>query len=379
MKLLFKFAVSFIVLVHIVGCRAMDVPRVLIPTKNIEKKSDDQGLINLLVESARLGNYQGVKELIEFTNVNGVSNDIGAREDTALIAAVREGHFDICALLIANDADVNAINDAGNTALHYAAREGYEPISKLLLEHGAYVNLPNDDGDVALKLAAREGNALICRLLIEYGADLNYKNAFGNTALMNAAEYDREEAIQVLLTAIPLVDQEKILRTRASLLASQMALKKGEPALPKDVRLLIARRYMAKPIIDQLIEEQMARVELMLAMRNKNGFSALDYAQGNADMFAPRIRAAAVRLLDWSIPESREMVRKQIRNNIMHLLFDERLPYTPIEEERRARALRMHEEIQAIENVLEGVPEEELDELVQDLYPEGLPKRFERE
>ena len=359
---------------------AMDVPRVVTPSLEIQKKSDDQRLVNALVSAARLGNYQEVKALLEFTNVNGVSNMTDSYGQTALLAATQHHQLTICVLLIEHGADIHAAAIGGDTALHIAAQMGYEQICKLLLERGAYADFPNENLDVALKFAASLGYKVICRLLIEHGAALNSRNLLGITPLMAAASYNREKIVQLLLTVIPLVEEEKILRTRASLLASQTALLKVEPALQKDVRLLIARRYIAKPIIDQLIAQQMARVELMLAMRNHDGFSAFDIALGRADMFVlQRRKEALIRMLDWSIPESREMVRKKIRNNIMHLLFDERLPRSAAEEARGAEIVSKHEEMRTLENAINEMPEEELDEWIQTLYPEGLPRVFGRE
>jgi len=370
MKLFIKCMVNLVIPLQVIGCSAMDVPRWVDPEEQLARKmrqqgSNDQSLVNALVEAASLGKYRNVEALLEFTNVNGVSYMQGFSGKNALIVAVDEGHFAICALLIEHGANVYLVDKVGNTPLILAASKGDEPI---------------------------------CRLLLEYGADVSHQNVEGNTALMCAAEHNRANIVQLLLTAIPLDQEDKILKIRASLLASQIALKKVQPTLPKDMHRLISQEHVAKPLIDRLIQEQMDRVVKMLAIRNRRGHSALDIALGRAGAFDPRDPRgfghrdprdprgfghrdprdprgfgprcrdeALVRILDCTLPESREAIRKQIRNNIMHLLFDERPQRTPIEEVRRAGELSKLQSIQHMTEIMEEMAEEELDDFPGDM------------
>ena len=61
----------------------------------------------------------------------------GAR--TPLILASLHGHMEVCKVLIAADADVEAVDKADKTPLAYAASRGHREIAKLLLDHGAEI------------------------------------------------------------------------------------------------------------------------------------------------------------------------------------------------------------------------------------------------
>lgn len=58
---------------------------------------------------------------------------------TALILAAREGHYDVCDLLLAIHADVEATDLDNRTPLSYAARGKHTETIRLLLDHGADV------------------------------------------------------------------------------------------------------------------------------------------------------------------------------------------------------------------------------------------------
>ena len=118
-------------------------------------------------------------------------------QSTAILEAVRHGHEEIVALLLAHGAKIHDLNLELNTA----AEKGYYNICKLLIDHGASVNCTNkhitsigtgyenkylqmisdkskisvDDKYRAapLIIAAENGHLAICKLLIKHGADIN--------------------------------------------------------------------------------------------------------------------------------------------------------------------------------------------------------------
>ena len=61
------------------------------------------------------------------------------RGRTPLILASLHGHMEVCKVLIAADADVEAVDKADKTPLAYAASRGHREIAKLLLDHGAEI------------------------------------------------------------------------------------------------------------------------------------------------------------------------------------------------------------------------------------------------
>ena len=86
-------------------------------------------------------------------------------ELTPLHYAAGWGHKEIVELLIAEGADVNAMNGAGQTPLHFAAQEGQKEIVELLIAKGADVNAKTNDGETPLDLAKGE----IADLLRKHG------------------------------------------------------------------------------------------------------------------------------------------------------------------------------------------------------------------
>jgi ankyrin repeat protein len=101
---------------------------------------------------------------------------------TALITASGYGSLEICRLLLARRADVNATpaSDANlfqsqGTALIAAASGGHIRARQLLLDHGSDVNSIALDAKypTALIAAASRNKWKICQLLLEHGADIN--------------------------------------------------------------------------------------------------------------------------------------------------------------------------------------------------------------
>jgi ankyrin repeat protein len=80
--------------------------------------------------------------------------DGGKVEDESRVA-------DAVAVALANGADVNAANKAGDTALHAAALLGYDGVIKQLADAGANLGAKNAKGQTALsQIAAKPGAAL---------------------------------------------------------------------------------------------------------------------------------------------------------------------------------------------------------------------------
>eukprot|EP00747_Dinoflagellata_sp_TGD_P168833 gnl/TRDRNA2_/TRDRNA2_196154_c0_seq1.p1 gnl/TRDRNA2_/TRDRNA2_196154_c0~~gnl/TRDRNA2_/TRDRNA2_196154_c0_seq1.p1 ORF type:complete len:168 (-),score=33.51 gnl/TRDRNA2_/TRDRNA2_196154_c0_seq1:5-508(-) len=88
-----------------------------------------------LLEAAASGNAVACKLAVEATpqHVEACNAD----GQTALILAARQGHFDVCRLLLAARADVEATDGLQRTPLSYAAMGKHQETCRLLLDHGA--------------------------------------------------------------------------------------------------------------------------------------------------------------------------------------------------------------------------------------------------
>ena len=100
---------------------------------------------SFLVAAAKAGSAQEVQSLLEMgADVSWRSSD-GNLGDTALLAAVRNGHRDVASILLAMGADPTdatsilpgAENFGGDTTLHLACRRGDEVLATLLIEAAA--------------------------------------------------------------------------------------------------------------------------------------------------------------------------------------------------------------------------------------------------
>lgn len=86
---------------------------------------------------------------------------------TALHYAARNGHYEICKILVENDAETNVQTRCGRAApLHRAAVQNHPDIVGLLLKHGANPNLKDADGYTALHKAITARSMSVCKMLI---------------------------------------------------------------------------------------------------------------------------------------------------------------------------------------------------------------------
>lgn len=127
---------------------------------------------------------------------------------TALMFAARAGHIPVAEFLMANGADVNAINTRKETALTWAAYKGQTEMVDFLLRNGARIDHQDDCGRTALIWAAEcldVGSANTSRLLLNNGADIRLATLLGNTAFHKAAE-GNESVFDVLMTKPEFLD-----------------------------------------------------------------------------------------------------------------------------------------------------------------------------
>ena len=122
-----------------------------------------------------LAAFFGHQELVDLllahgAEVNRASNN--AQQVMPLHSAVATQQLEVARSLIAQGADVNAIQEGGFTPIQGAAQNGQLAMVELLLAHGANPFAKNDAGYIAFDLALeRSHHAVITRLgdLTPYG------------------------------------------------------------------------------------------------------------------------------------------------------------------------------------------------------------------
>lgn len=116
-----------------------------------------------------------------------------------LIDAARRGNLEEVKELIAHGASVEAKDDYGATPLSFAVLNNHEEMCKLLIANKAIVDEKNNEEATPLVVAARNGRENICRLLIANKATVEAKDIYGWTSLAYAAQYHYENVWKFLI------------------------------------------------------------------------------------------------------------------------------------------------------------------------------------
>lgn len=163
-----------------------------------------------LIEASIAGNLEKVRKLLAQGASANTSDPDG---DTPIICAANSLHLGIIELLLANNANVNAINSRGYSALYIASTRGNEaiPIIELLLKSGANCShfIPHGcegAGATPLYAAAFYGNNSGIKCFLSNGASVLANLEDGSTMMHAAAVGGDQEIIKLFLDASVAID-----------------------------------------------------------------------------------------------------------------------------------------------------------------------------
>lgn len=158
----------------------------------------DKQLINKIINRTKNSTVLVRSLLAQGANVNAIDNN----SNTALMLAAKEGNFSICKLLLEKGANVKELNNTGDTALMFAVLKGNFKICELLLKHKINVNAANRAGDTALMYSTYNSdhinNVKICKLLLKYNPNVYAKDSDGDTALDIAKKKGNATIVKLL-------------------------------------------------------------------------------------------------------------------------------------------------------------------------------------
>jgi len=121
------------------------------------------------------------------------------KDESPLMIASIKGQAAIVRKLIARDADVNK---TGWTPLHYAASAGHLDILAILLDENAYIDAESPNKTTPLMMAAKYGSVEAVKLLLEAGADPTLRNELGLSAIDFAQQANRRDAAELIAATI---------------------------------------------------------------------------------------------------------------------------------------------------------------------------------
>ena len=191
----------------------------------------------------------GHKDMVEFLLANGA--DVNAMDDYgeknrdadwshrgivaigragggAMHGAAANGHKDMVDLLLANKALVNAIDNRGDTPLHLAAADGHRDVVELLLANRAQVDAADNNRWTPIHMAAERGHKDVVELLLVPKAQVNDRDKNSWTPLHFAAANGHKDVAELLLGGRAEIDAKEYGR---SWTPSQMAMDRGHKGL----------------------------------------------------------------------------------------------------------------------------------------------------
>ena len=150
-----------------------------------------------LFNSSFYGDIRGVISALAQGGRVTLRNPQGA---TPLLAAAKNGHTDICGLLLAHGSNVNeVVPHTQQTALHLAAMEGHNTSVEALLSWGAEVNPQDYLGLTPLHAACQEGHLLCVLTLLKAGASIFLPINDGMLPIHIAAKENKVAIVSVFL------------------------------------------------------------------------------------------------------------------------------------------------------------------------------------
>jgi len=141
-----------------------------------------------------------IKEGIASVNDRGYCNNTPLHELAYSEHNDKEKMIAIAALLLENNADINAQSHAGRTPLHVAIQEGKVELATFFIKNGANMNIQKFEYKTTpLHEAMRYRRKNSAILLIESGARTDIKDEEGQSALHYAVRFNHLNIVQALL------------------------------------------------------------------------------------------------------------------------------------------------------------------------------------
>mmetsp|Transcript_8910 Transcript_8910/g.11803 ORF Transcript_8910/g.11803 Transcript_8910/m.11803 type:complete len:492 (+) Transcript_8910:106-1581(+) len=132
-------------------------------------------------------------------------------KESFLWAAAKGGRTEECQSLIQLGADVNWVSPEGDTALLAAVRNGHSDVTSFLLAHGSNINYSmQGTGESALHVACKRGQQELAQMLVEAGASLSREDGRGQTPLVVAQTHGHQALAHRLQTLSQRIERRRM-------------------------------------------------------------------------------------------------------------------------------------------------------------------------
>ncbi|WP_342263350.1 ankyrin repeat domain-containing protein [Spiroplasma endosymbiont of Clivina fossor] len=164
---------------------------------SLNSNSDNNILYIFIIQN----NFELAKLLIKLNPDKKIINSSDINNNTPLLLAINKDAIDFIKFLLENGADVNLQEKKVSMSIINAINNNNWEIINILFDHGANVNFQDPlVNNTYLHIAARNGQLELVKLLLERGANPNIQEKKGLTPLYFAAQSDKTEVVQELLT-----------------------------------------------------------------------------------------------------------------------------------------------------------------------------------
>lgn len=165
--------------------------------KGVDVNAEDEIGRTPLLRAAITGYADVVKEL--FAHKADPDPKTGVSNGGPLHQAVKYGNLEVVKVLLANNANIDAVGPLGLTPLHEAVYYGHLEIVKVLLAKNANPYVVSKLGTMPFHVAVEKRNLEMVKVLLAHKVDLNAGNKEQETPLHIAVEKGYSEIVEVLL------------------------------------------------------------------------------------------------------------------------------------------------------------------------------------
>ena len=165
---------------------------------DINMRHSQEGDRTALMLAAQKGQLDMIEMLLKHHDVGIDMQDADGM--TAIVLAIREGHFPIVQRLLEAKANTGIVDfQVGRSPLRCAAEMDRADIVELLLRHNADPTVTDREGGTAILRAVNRGADKALEKMLNHGLDINCVDEDGQSLLHGAARNGYDQTIRTLL------------------------------------------------------------------------------------------------------------------------------------------------------------------------------------